>query len=331
MKYFKFNTWGKIILASSFFIYPLTHANSFISAQTPPSLIAQINSDEKVRVAVLDFDYSALSNPQWLLNIFGGTASGVSDIFVNQLVKTDQYKVIERSRLDAVLAEQNLGASGRVDPSTAAQIGRILGVEVVIIGSVTQFDLQKKGTTFGLFGVNVGGQSTEGLVTLNIRAVNTTTGEIIMVAEGSGVGTQKDDQVYVFGMGGGTTTSNEGKLLSIATQKAVDEIIVEMDDNNSKLSAVPKVLPNVDGLVADVSGNTVVINKGSGDGYRVGLKLSIERVGKEIKDPETGEVIRRLSNQIGIVEIYDVDESSSVANIISGTGFQIGDLASPTQ
>jgi curli biogenesis system outer membrane secretion channel CsgG len=330
MKYFKVNNLGKILLLSSLLIFPLTQATQPISAQTFPAVSTQTNSEEKIRIAVLDFDYSALSNPQWLLTIFGGTASGVSDILINKLVETEKYRVIERSRLDAILAEQNLGASGRVDPSTAAQIGRLLGVEVVIIGSVTQFDLQKQGSTFGLFGVNVGGQRTEGLVTLNIRAVNTTTGEIILSAEGSGIGTQKDDQVYVFGMGGGTTTSNEGKLLSIATQKAVEQIITEMDSKNTKLAAVPKVLPNVDGLVADVSGNTVVINKGSQDGYRVGLKLSIERVGKEIKDPETGEVIRRLSNQIGLVEIYEVDQSSSLGTIISGTGFQVGDLASPT-
>jgi curli biogenesis system outer membrane secretion channel CsgG len=114
----------------------------------PPSEnpIAQANSSrkqEKLRVAVLDFDYSGLSNPQWLTFVNGG-ASGVSDMLVTQLVESGRYTVIERSRIDAVLKEQNFGASGRVDASTAAQIGQILGVDVVIIGSITQFDLQKK-------------------------------------------------------------------------------------------------------------------------------------------------------------------------------------------
>ncbi|WP_066116702.1 CsgG/HfaB family protein [Geminocystis sp. NIES-3709] len=302
-----------------------------VKANTPPQIVAQANNDEKIRIAVLDFDYSALSNPQWLLNIFGGTASGVSDIFVNRLVDSEKYRVIERSRLNAVLAEQNLGTSGRVDPSTAAQIGRLLGVEVVLIGSVTQFDIQKQGSSFGLFGVSVGGQTTEALVSLNVRAVNTTTGEIIMGAEGSGVGTQKDDQVYVLGMGGGTTTSNEGKLLSVATQKAVDSILSEMEKKNDRLAAVPKVLPTVKAVIADISGSNVVLNKGSGDGYRVGMKISIERVGKEIKDPETGKVIRRLTTPIGMVELHDVDQSSSVGKILSGNGFTIGDIASPVQ
>ncbi|MGI0482695.1 CsgG/HfaB family protein [Geminocystis sp. CENA526] len=302
-----------------------------VNANTPPQIIAQGNNDEKIRIAVLDFDYSALSNPQWLLNIFGGTASGVSDIFVNRLVDSEKYRVIERSRINAVLQEQNLGATGRVDPSTAAQIGRLLGVEVVLIGSVTQFDIQKQGSSFGLFGVSVGGQTTEALVTLNVRAVNTTTGEIIMGAEGSGVGTQKDDQVYVLGMGGGTTTSNEGKLLSVATQKAVDEILAEMQNKNDRLTAVPKVLPSVNAVVADISGGNIVLNKGTSDGYRAGMKVSIERVGREIKDPETGKVIRRLTTPVGIVELYDVDSSSSIGKTVSGNGFQVGDVATPVQ
>jgi len=79
-----------------------------------------------VRVAVLDFDYSGLSNPQWLTFLNGG-ASGVSDILVNKLVESGRYTVIERSRIDAVLREQNFGASGRVDAATPLKSGKFWG------------------------------------------------------------------------------------------------------------------------------------------------------------------------------------------------------------
>ncbi|WP_324283016.1 CsgG/HfaB family protein [Cyanobacterium aponinum UTEX 3221] len=303
---------------------------NFVKANPSPSIVAQTTNDEKIRVAVLDFDYSAVSNPTWL-SYFNGGAKGVSDMIVNQLVETGKYRVIERSRLDAILAEQNLGASGRVDASTAAEIGRLLGVEMVVIGSVTQFDIEKRGSNFGLFGVSVGNESSEAYVTLNSRIVNTNTGEILMTAEGKGVANQSDDNVRVFTIGGGTSTSNETKLLTVATQEAVKGIVSKMSENEAKLAAVPKVLPNIDAVVADVSGGTVVLNKGSQDGYRTGMKVSIERVGKEIKDPETGKVIRRLTTAIGVVELYDVDTSSSLGKIISGNGFKVGDVATPKE
>ncbi len=57
------------------------------------------------------------------------------------------------------------------------------------------------------------------------------------------------------------------------------------------------------------------------------MKVSIERVSKEIKDPETGEVIRRLTEQIGIIELTDVDAKSSLGKVVSGANFQVGDIA----
>ena len=49
------------------------------------------------------------------------------------------------------------------------------------------------------------------------------------------------------------------------------------------------------------------------------------RVTKEIKDPATGAVIRRLSTNIGVVKATDVDDGSSVCEAVSGTGFKTGD------
>jgi curli biogenesis system outer membrane secretion channel CsgG len=89
----------------------------------------------------LDFDFSSLSNPYSFLYSLREAARGVSDLLVDRLVRDGTFSVIERSRLDAVLAEQNLGRSGLLDANAAAQVGRILGVDAVILGSVTQFDV----------------------------------------------------------------------------------------------------------------------------------------------------------------------------------------------
>jgi curli biogenesis system outer membrane secretion channel CsgG len=297
----------------------------------PPQLIAP--AQEKLRIAVLDFDYSSVSDPRWL-SFFSGGSKGVSDILVNKLVQGGNYKVIERSKLDAVLKEQDLGASGRVDASTAAQIGRILGVDAVIVGSITQFDLQQRQSGGGgLFGIAVGASTkdTDAYVKLNVRMVNTTTAEIMAVAEGNGNASQSDTQVSVLGFGGGSSTSNEGKLLTLATEKAIDEVITAINTNAATLAAAPRALPAVNALVAAVAGNQVVLNKGSADGYRVGMQVSIERVTQAVKDPATGKVIRQITQPLGLVELIDVDGQSSVGQILSGAKFKVGDLAKPAR
>ena len=82
----------------------------------------------------------------------------------------------------------------------------------------------------------------------------------------------------------------------------------------------------VEGLVAAVVGKQVILNVGPKAGVKAGDQLSIERVSQEIKDPATGKVIRRMTSNVGVVKVTEVDADSSVASIVSGTGFKVGAL-----
>jgi hypothetical protein len=75
----------------------------------------------------------------------------------------------------------------------------------------------------------------------------------------------------------------------------------------------------IDGLVADVSGNTLILNVGTRAGVKKGQKLEIHQAGREIRDPATGRVLRRLTETIGVVMITEADEISSVGTY-SGSG-----------
>ena len=107
-----------------------------------------------------------------------------------------------------------------------------------------------------------------------------------------------------------------------ATKIAVDKLSVGIVGNTSKMT-VREI--KVDGLVAAVDGNQVVINVGSKAGVKVGDKLQVFRVTKEIKDPSTGQVIRRLTSTSGIVQATDVDNDSAVCTPLTGTDFKVGD------
>ncbi|MBV6644973.1 MAG: tetratricopeptide repeat protein [Cyclobacteriaceae bacterium] len=52
-------------------------------------------------------------------------------------LKTDIYTLVERSQLDKVLKEQQLGASGAIDDASAAEVGKLLGIDAIVSGYVS--------------------------------------------------------------------------------------------------------------------------------------------------------------------------------------------------
>lgn len=59
---------------------------------------------------------------------------GLAQMLITDLQGTDGVTVVERSRLQAVLDEQQLGHSGLVDKATAAKIGKLLGADAILMG-----------------------------------------------------------------------------------------------------------------------------------------------------------------------------------------------------
>jgi curli biogenesis system outer membrane secretion channel CsgG len=144
-------------------------------------------------VAVLDLDYGTVER-WWDSNWDIG--KGIADLIVDELVNDGSYRVIERKRLDAVLAEQNFSNSDRADPSAQelAKIGKALGVKYLIVGSVTKFGTEKKDTKVGGggwggggFGLGkVGTSKGKANVGITARMIDTTTGEIMASVRGAG-------------------------------------------------------------------------------------------------------------------------------------------------
>ncbi|MBN1383785.1 MAG: hypothetical protein JW983_02730 [Elusimicrobia bacterium] len=91
-----------------------------------------------VRVGVLKFDSSQV---QFLSSYDPGNA--VADEFVFQLIDRG-IKVIERSRIENIIEEHNLWKSGNIDPATIKEMGKILGVDALIMGTVTRYIEDKK-------------------------------------------------------------------------------------------------------------------------------------------------------------------------------------------
>jgi len=301
---------------------------------------AQAQDQRKKRVAVFDFDYATVHGG--VAAIFGqdiDVGRGVSDLLVTTLVKDGTYSVIERNALNKILAEQNFSNSDRANPASAAQIGKLLGVDAIIVGSITQFGNETKNTGIGgaggvLGGFGIGGfshQKSKAIVGLTARMIDVDTGEILAVAEGRGE--SKRESTSLLGGGGGWhgfgggqvdfgTSDFQSTIIGEAVKAAVDRLGVGVAGCDDRLR-VRQV--TVQGLVAAVDGSQIVLNVGLKNGVKVGDRLAVERVTREVKDPATDRVIRRLTVPVGVIRIVDVDELSAVAAVVSGAGFKIGD------
>ncbi len=300
-------------------------------------------ADRKKRVAVMDFDYATVRSQSDA--IFGQSVDigkGMSDLLVKHLVQDGTYSVIERKALDKILAEQNFSNTDRADPASAARIGKILGVDAIIVGSITQFgaETNKKnigggGGSWGGFGIGgIGRKNTKAIVTVDARIVDIDTAEILVASDGKGESSRSSTSLLgaganSHGWGAGNvdfSSSNfENTIIGEAVKGAMQQLSTGLIGGAGRLQA--RALPPIQATVAFADASTVVLNVGSKSGAKVGDKLTIERVKQEIKDPNTGNVLRRLTASIGSVEITEVDEASSVCRILNGNGFKIGDLA----
>ena len=298
------------------------------------------------RIAVMDFDYATVQT--WTSEMFGtnvDVGKGICDLLVTSLVKDGSYSVIERKQLDKILAEQNFSNSNRADATSAARIGKVLGVDAIVVGSITQFGNETKKTGLGGMGGNwhgyglgnIGHSNSKANVAITARVIDTETAEILGVADGKGQSSRASTSLLGGGgnwggFGGGNAdfgSSNfQQTIIGEAVKNAVDQLSTNL------VAEVPKIGTHsisVEGVVAAVEGNQIVLNVGKKAGVKVGDQFNVERVTKEIKDPTTGEVIRKLASAVGVVKATDVDDSSAICEPVSGAGFKTGDRAKTAQ
>jgi len=113
---------------------------------------------------------------------FKELGSGVADIFVTEAFRSQQFRITERAELDKVINEQNLAESGRVDSDTAAEVGRITGAELIVLGSLSEFGVSTTGGGGRVLGIFGGSAETVTVrVTVDIRIVDADTAEILAI------------------------------------------------------------------------------------------------------------------------------------------------------
>jgi curli biogenesis system outer membrane secretion channel CsgG len=282
------------------------------------SALAQ--SSLKKRIAVLVFeDKTDQGYGWWDRRIHPG--EGIADMLVTALVKTDQYVVLERTEIDAILAEQDFGQSGRVTPESAAQIGKLLGVEIAVLGAVTEFGYAKKEVGGATRRLGIGVQSQSAVVAVDVRMVNVESGEILAADNVRKSETKRGLRLDTSRLDFGSRTEFDQSIVGIATRDAIETIVDMIDDTSENVLWQGKVVM--------ASGGTVVINAGEAGGVKVGDRFKIFRPGEELIDPDTGISLGSLESEIGEVEVVNAsvgEGKASQCKVVSGEGFDRGDI-----
>jgi len=179
---------------------------------------------EKPVVAVNEFK-NETSAGWW----YGGAGRDLADMLTNELQATGNFKLVEREKLDAVLDEQDLADSGRIKKGTGAKIGKLTGAQYIVTGSLSAYEEDVKSTGGGVSfrGISLGGKKENAYLAVDLRVIDTTSGEIVFsrTVEGRSSGGGLDVGLYRGGFGG-----NLSKQEKTPAGKAIRAAIVEISE-----------------------------------------------------------------------------------------------------
>ena len=303
-------------------------------------LVATTSAQQKKRVAVLSFDDTAVeASAARAVGTSQDVGGFLADVVVKELLKGSAYTVVERRAIDQILKEQNFSNSNRADSKTAAAIGRLLGVDAIIMGSVTRFGVEESAVAVGsgtlgrvTRGVLGGGKrvNSTASVGLTARMVDTKTGEILTAASGSGESSKASVAAsgYTTGDIDLTSRSFQETMLGEAVNTAAAQVAAGLNEFGSKLATGPV---DYSGVVADVSGTTLIVNVGTLKGVQVGDTIEITRAGRQILDPQTKKVLRTIVEKIATAKVIEADNDSATATLSGTAAVQVGDQVKRVQ
>jgi curli biogenesis system outer membrane secretion channel CsgG len=297
----------------------------------------------KLRLAVMDLSGSALRmQTAQTPMVQGGTqttttvalppppefARALTEMLTTTLVETRRFVVLERQQGPAVLAEQDFGASGRVNKETAPAQGGIIGAQALITGDITGYAYTQQalgGNALNLVkGVTASASRVSAQVLIDLRVIDATTGEVLASAAGkgdasaTGVASEITKGDRHLGTSGAWSSP-----LGNASREAITKSV------RALMEAMP--LRAWSARVADVREETIYLNAGTEDGVTVGAVFAVYEQQPALVDPETGRNLGAPERLVGEVEVVSVEPRFSVARARGGAGFARGQVARPVE
>ena len=281
-------------------------------------------ADQK-SLAVMKFTTTAGGGTNYWSNASWDLGDGMAEMLATALVETGKFKILERQQIHDVLGEQDLGASGRVDPATAAKIGKILGARYLVYGTVNEFEYSKAGGGGGvrIGGFRVGANEARAHIGMDVRIVDAVTSEILFSTRSTADANRTGFKVGYSGADFGADLGTFKKTpLGEATRKAIEDAVAKMVSQFGT-EAAPEPAAAWSGTLLVADDGTLVIKAGIGEGLKTGDVFTVYRP----KTTKVGnEVLTVGEDKIGKIRLTSVGDAASTAEVVEGGGFKTGDV-----
>jgi len=279
-------------------------------------------------LAIDEFDYGTVrSSAQAIFGTNVDLGKGIQALLIKRIAESGVYRVVERRNLQKLMAEQDLGASNRARQGTGARIGRVMGADAILMGTITIFgrDDKRKGVDLGGYAPRVFGRTRVGVgegtavVAISYRLVDAETSEVIDQGEARGESKRKSTSLAIAGAGtrgggfGSTDMSSTNFANTIVGEATTECINLLASTANERSARVQQRSLEVEARIADVSGDRVYLAAGEVNGVSQCDRFDVFRVRREILDPTTKEVIDYDLERVGQLLVTEVRERVAVA------------------
>jgi len=252
---------------------------------------------ERKRLGIVGFQSRAQGVTQYQADI-------ITDVLTTQLANSRTIAILERERLDEIARQQRLDLSGLVSTSTASRVGELAGVQYLLTGSVTEFSVGQK-----QMNIIVHQTTNEVRVTIDIRLIDTSTGEVRLAISETGTASR-------------TTTSlidNSGRAIIGESERGGLEASAIADASSRLAHKILALIGDEYPHVISVAADEITIDVGSTMGARKDSLYLVYADGRPLTNIH-GVIIARQEIPIAVVKVRNVSTSYSTCTIVEKGG-----------
>lgn len=222
----------------------------------------------------------------------------VTDLMSKALTESGAYLVFERPDIGRIQAEGSL---------TNAKLN-LIGVDALIIGSLTEFGRKTLGET----GFASSSKRQVAFAKVDVRVVDVNTGHVFFATSGAGEASTETASTFGFGSQAGYDGTLNDSAIRQAVSGAVSKLSVEMSSRPWQT------------YILKADGNRVFLGGGKSQGIKPGMQFVVQTQGEQVKSPQTGALVTlpgQVIAQVRVETLFGDSElnEGSVATVTSGS------------